>query len=193
MIGIISKTPLFQKTLADALAQFNVQCADTLQKNWQVAVVFLSQEQTNLLFKSDIPYPIILIGSHHEKAFGILNKPCRLKELKILVIDALHASLKTLIFENKNFFFSSATRQIKNKKNGQFIELSEKETDLIAYLAQNKGKTISKELLLKEVWNYHQDAQTHTIETHIYKLRQKLGEDAAAFIQNTSEGYSLVL
>ena len=55
------------------------------------------------------------------------------------------------------------------------------------------GKTLSKEYILKNIWSYSSDADTHTVETHIYRLRQKIQDSFGDnnFITNTSNGYSL--
>ena len=56
-----------------------------------------------------------------------------------------------------------------------------------------KKKPISKDDILSSVWNYSSDADTHTVETHIYRLRKKINEKFSDdnFILNKKEGYSL--
>ena len=77
-------------------------------------------------------------------------------------------------------------------KNGNKIILTEKEIRLLELLINNK-KPISKNLILSSVWNYSSDADTHTVETHIYRLRKKINEKFSDdnFIINTKDGYSL--
>ena len=76
-----------------------------------------------------------------------------------------------------------------NLRNNELIKLTEKEVSIIKYLYKNKDKIISKSDLMKEVWGYALDAATHTVETHIYRLRQKVEhEDEAAQLILTSEG-----
>ena len=58
-------------------------------------------------------------------------------------------------------------------KNNNFIILTEKEIHLIELLLKNTNP-ITKEVILSSVWNYSSDADTHTVETHIYRLRKKL-------------------
>ena len=70
--------------------------------------------------------------------------------------------------------------------------LTEKEIQLIE-LFLNSKKPISKNKILSLVWNYSSDADTHTVETHIYRLRKKINEKFAdgKFILNDKEGYFL--
>ena len=72
------------------------------------------------------------------------------------------------------------------------IILTEKEIQLIELLLNN-SKPISKDKILSLVWNYSTDADTHTVETHIYRLRKKISEKFMddEFILNTKDGYCL--
>jgi DNA-binding response OmpR family regulator len=73
------------------------------------------------------------------------------------------------------------------------INLTEKETKLLIYLHQNKENAISRETLLKAVWNYADDVETHTLETHIYRLRKKIEKDPSKpkILITTENGYTL--
>ena len=77
------------------------------------------------------------------------------------------------------------------KMNNSII-LTEKEIQLIELLLNN-SKPISKDKILSLVWNYSTDADTHTVETHIYRLRKKISEKFMddEFILNTKDGYCL--
>ena len=86
-------------------------------------------------------------------------------------------------------------KEIYNERNSETIKLTEKEVAIIKFLYKNKDKNVSKNDLLQEVWGYSPDASTHTIETHIYRLRQKVEhEDTSAQLIVTEDGgYKLVL
>ena len=75
-------------------------------------------------------------------------------------------------------------------KGEDFIILTEKEIQLLELFLNNK-KPISKENILSKIWNYAADADTHTVETHIYRLRKKISEKFLdeKFILNNKEGY----
>ena len=72
------------------------------------------------------------------------------------------------------------------------IILTEKEIQLIELLLDN-SKPISKSTILSTVWNYSADADTHTVETHIYRLRKKIIDKFKdeKFILNNKDGYYL--
>ena len=80
----------------------------------------------------------------------------------------------------------------KLNKDGSFLTLTEKEVQLLE-LFENSSKPISKSKILSLVWHYASDADTHTVETHIYRLRKKIADKFSdeKFIQNNKEGYYL--
>ena len=83
---------------------------------------------------------------------------------------------------------NSRTISLKNKK----IKLTEKEIDTIIYLSKT-NKTISIQELQKKVWGYQSNIETHTVETHIYRLRKKMKDifGDEDFISNDDNGYSI--
>ncbi len=78
------------------------------------------------------------------------------------------------------------------KKNNKVLKITEKEINFIDAL-NSFQKPLSKNYILKNIWSYSSDTDTHTVETHIYRLRQKIKDNFGDnnFIKNTSEGYSL--
>tara|TARA_B100000965_G_scaffold153828_1_gene127927 strand:- start:2679 stop:3275 length:597 start_codon:yes stop_codon:yes gene_type:complete len=90
----------------------------------------------------------------------------------------------------KNYNLDLNSRQIsKNKKN---LRLTEREIDIILFLKKQKGpKKI--EVLQKEIWHYSSELETHTVETHIYRLRKKIKDnfEDENFIVSYKEGYSV--
>lgn len=80
-------------------------------------------------------------------------------------------------------------KEILNLRNNELIKLTEKEVAVIKYLYKSKDRIVSKNDLLQNVWDYNSEVTTHTIETHIYRLRQKVEhENAAAQLILTEEG-----
>ena len=73
------------------------------------------------------------------------------------------------------------------------VELTGKEVDILQCLLSSAGEAVDKDKLLKEVWNYNSDVTTHTLETHIYRLRQKLEVDPSIprLIISQGGGFSL--
>jgi len=73
------------------------------------------------------------------------------------------------------------------------IRLTEKETNILKYLYRASGKSVAREELLSEVWGYNAAVTTHTLETHIYRLRQKIEPDPsnARLLLTEAGGYRL--
>ena len=84
-------------------------------------------------------------------------------------------------------------KEIVNQRNNDKFKLTEKEVAILKYLYKNKERLVSKNELLQEVWGYAPDVSTHTIETHIYRLRQKVEKDNhdAQLILTAEGGYQL--
>ncbi len=80
-------------------------------------------------------------------------------------------------------------------KSSACISLTEKEQSILLYLYKNKGCSIGKNRLLDHVWGYAQGVETHTLETHIYRLRQKIEQDSSrpVFLMTDDDGYYLNL
>ena len=76
--------------------------------------------------------------------------------------------------------------------NKKLIKLTEKEIDIILFLNENK-KPINIDILQKEVWGYNSELETHTVETHIYRLRKKLKDkfNDEEFILSLKKGYQI--
>ena len=101
------------------------------------------------------------------------------------------ASLK---FETSFGLRTLNTRTREWQSDDETIILTEKEVGVLLYLWQKKTP-VTREDLLREIWQYAADADTHTIETHIYRLRQKIEPDPATpqFLVTNKDGYCLAL
>lgn len=79
------------------------------------------------------------------------------------------------------------------KRNGTMIRLTEKETEILKILVHANGRVVKKEDMLRGVWGYAENVETHTLETHIYRLRQKIEEDPASpkILLTQGAGYRL--
>jgi DNA-binding response OmpR family regulator len=123
---------------------------------------------------------------------GHLDLPTTLKEINFLV-ENIFAKKKFNInssIEVKNYILDKNEKKLSKLNN--FIFLTEKEVQLIE-LFINYKKPVSKDNILSSVWNYSAEADTHTVETHIYRLRKKILEKFMdeKFILNNKEGYYL--
>ena len=90
----------------------------------------------------------------------------------------------------KDFFLNINSRELKKDK--LTLKLTERETDMILYL-NNSKKPVNVETLEKEIWQHSSDLETHTVETHIYRLRKKIkaefGNDE--LIKSDKDGYTI--
>jgi DNA-binding response OmpR family regulator len=87
-----------------------------------------------------------------------------------------HEQSEDAVFAIGPFTFKPAAKTLLSPK-GFKIHLTEKETLMLKYLYGASGKAVPGKELLKEVWGYNAGVTTHTLETHIYRLRQKIEED----------------
>ena len=121
-----------------------------------------------------------------------LELPANLKEINAVVENAFAKSKfsKNSSIVIKNYLLNKNEKKLYKQKD--FIILTEKEIQLLE-LFLDKKKPISKENILSTVWNYSADADTHTVETHIYRLRKKINDKFIdqKFILNNKTGYFL--
>ncbi len=122
----------------------------------------------------------------------ILNLPTSIKEINRIIEDSFAKKKfnKNSSIEVKSYILDKNEKKLLKKNN--FIILTEKEIQLIE-LFLNSEKPISKKNILSFVWNYSSDADTHTVETHIYRLRKKIKDKFLdeEFILNDKDGYYL--
>lgn len=95
-------------------------------------------------------------------------------------------------FEIGPYEFRPSTKTLRTKE-GKRIRLTEKETEILKYLYRAGGRAVAREMLLSEVWGYNAAVTTHTLETHIYRLRQKVEPDPgnARLLLTDPGGYRL--
>ena len=123
---------------------------------------------------------------------AILELPASLKEINAAVEKTV-AKKKFNInssIELKSYTLNKNEKKL--SKLNEYIILTEKEVQLLELFLNNK-KPISKDNILTAVWNYSSEADTHTVETHIYRLRKKIIDvfKDDNFILNNKDGYYL--
>ena len=114
-------------------------------------------------------------------------------------LDELQSSLN--LYENSEngyiifnrYIVRPIKKDILNLRNSQLIKLTEKEVAILKYLYKFRDRLVDKKDLLQNVWGYAPEVTTHTIETHVYRLRQKVESDAAEdqLILTLDGGYRL--
>jgi DNA-binding response OmpR family regulator len=163
------------------------------------------REVVRILRKNGFKAPIIMLTGHDTDSDTILGlesgandyvvKPFRFAVLLARIRAQLrqHEASEDAVFTIGHYTFRPSSKVLLTPK-GTKVRLTEKETAILRYLYRAGQKPVSRETLLQEVWGYNSGVTTHTLETHIYRLRQKVEKDAAApaILVTESGGYKLV-
>jgi DNA-binding response OmpR family regulator len=93
------------------------------------------------------------------------------------------------------YIFRPGQKTLQASGRGRPIKLTEKEAAVLKYLYRSEGRPVTRETLLHEVWGYSASASTHTVETHIYRLRRKIEPhpDSERLLVSEAGGYRLRL
>ena len=163
------------------------------------------REAVRILRKNGFKAPIIMLTGHHTDSDAILGlesgandyvaKPFRFAVLLARIRAQLrqYDASEDAVFTIGSYTFRPSSKILLNQK-GNKVRLTEKETAILRYLYRADQRPVSRETLLQEVWGYNSGVTTHTLETHIYRLRQKFENDAAtpAILVTEAGGYKLV-
>src|SRR5258707_1463667 len=163
------------------------------------------REAVRMLRKNGFKPPIIMLTGHNTDSDTILGlesgandyvpKPFRFAVLLARIRAQLrqHDASEDAVFAIGPYTFRPSSKLLVNSK-GNKVRLTEKETAILRYLYRAGQRPVSRETLLQEVWGYNSGVTTHTLETHIYRLRQKVERDAAspAILVTEAGGYKLV-
>ena len=125
--------------------------------------------------------------------YEIINEPLNilslLKKLKNLIDQKNSAMLEIKKFKKFKYSFRLKTLYVDKTS----LYLTDKENEIFQILINNKNTSLNKKQLLSKVWNYNEDIDTHTLETHIYTLRQKIEKklNLNNIIEHTDKGYRI--
>jgi DNA-binding response OmpR family regulator len=163
------------------------------------------REAVRMLRKNGFKAPIIMLTGHDTDSDTILGlesgandyvtKPFRFAVLLARIRAQLrqHEASEDAVFIIGPYTFRPSSKLLVNPK-GSKVRLTEKETAILRYLYRAGRRPISREILLQEVWGYNSGVTTHTLETHIYRLRQKVERDASnpSILVTEAGGYKLI-
>ena len=125
-----------------------------------------------------------------------ITKPFRLGVLVARIRAQLrqHEQSEDAVFTIGPYTFRPAAKLLINVEGGGKVRLTEKETAILKYLYRTGPKVVARDTLLAEVWGYNAGVTTHTLETHIYRLRQKIESNPSEAVLLVTEpgGYRLV-
>jgi DNA-binding response OmpR family regulator len=110
-----------------------------------------------------------------------ISKPFRLSELLARLRAQMRSfeSSEDAVFAIGPYMFRPAGKLLQDPARGRRIRLTEKEAAILKFLYRAGSHAIARQVLLNEVWGYNASVTTHTLETHIYRLRQKIEPDPA--------------
>lgn len=162
------------------------------------------REACRLLRKDGVSTPVIMLTAQSADADAILGldagandyvtKPFRFAVLLARIRAHLrsHEQSEDAVFTIGPYEFRPASKMLTDAK-GKKVRLTEKETNILKYLYRAGAKPVSREELLTEVWGYNAGVTTHTLETHIYRLRQKIEPEPgqARLLLTDAGGYRL--
>ena len=189
---IIKEIKLFSKFRIKHYEDIDL-CMQDAEKGNQVVVFFdnsLTKSKTN-------NFPSIIVTESSKlinKSSGILQERLKMPfsildfKKKIISLIAKNEFKKNSLIRLSGYIIDKNERKI--KKNNLELQLSEKEVNFLILFSKNKDP-INRNLVLKNVWKYSEDTETHTVETHIHRLRKKILDkfDDNDFIKNNNMGY----
>src|SRR5882757_6107679 len=163
------------------------------------------REAVKILRKGGYKAPIIMLTGHDTDSDTILGleagandyvtKPFRFAVLLARIRAQLrqHEASEDAVFSVGPYSFRPGSKMLTGA-NARKVRLTEKETAILRFLYRAGQLPVSRETLLQEVWGYNSGVTTHTLETHIYRLRQKIEKDAAnpEILVTEAGGYKLV-
>ena len=164
------------------------------------------RELCRLLRRTGVQVPIVMLtgaDSEPDTILGLeagaddyVTKPFRLSVL----LARLRAHLRqsdhsdAAVFMIGPFTFRPGAKLLTDQSGRRKVRLTEKETAILKYLYRAGDRAIGRDTLLDEVWGYNAGVTTHTLETHVYRLRQKIERDPARaeILVTEAGGYRLV-
>ena len=164
------------------------------------------REVCRLMRRGGVRAPILMLTGADTEADTILGldsgandyitKPFKLGVLLARIRSQLrqHERSEDAVFAIGPYTFRPAAKSLIDEDSGQKVRLTEKEAAILKYLIRAGDQIIGRDVLLNEVWGYNSGVTTHTLETHVYRLRQKIERDPsnAQLLVTEAGGYRLV-
>ena len=163
------------------------------------------RELCRVMRKQGVKSPILMLTGHDTDADTILGldagandyvtKPFKFPVLLARIRAQLrqHEQSEDAVFTLGPYTFKPAMKMLMSEDDRK-IRLTEKETNILKFLYRSPEGVVARDILLHEVWGYNAGVTTHTPETHIYRLRQKIEPDPsnARLLVTESGGYRLI-
>lgn len=164
------------------------------------------REVCRLMRRAGVRAPIIMLTGADTDADTILGldagandyvtKPFKLGVLlaRLWAHIRQHERSDDAVFTIGPYTFQPANKLLMHEEDQKKVRLTDKETAILKYLYRAGDKPVARDKLLDEVWGYNAAVTTHTLETHVYRLRQKIEADpsSAKLLVTEAGGYKLV-
>ena len=196
-LEILNELKLFSKFEIKFYEDLNL-CIRDADLYKQLTIFFINEENKEgyeRLIKKNLP--VIILYKNRYKSNIFLNKLVEKISMpfsalylqnKIISLLSKYEFQKSSIIDLSGYIIDKNERKI--KKDNLEIQLTEKEINFLILFSKNKGP-IRKDYVLKNVWKYSLKSDTHTVETHIHRLRKKILKifNDNNFIKNNEKGY----
>jgi len=178
---VVTKNPMLQQVLTRWVGE-HVIFEDSIPPDLDPKQPVLLDEEVDMEGKEGVFYRL-----GHD-----LRLPMGGGDLKKSILSL--KTRKNTPFQVGNWLFNPEKRTLGQNGDTETVRLTEKEVAILAYLAAQNGESVPSETLMAKVWGYHPEVTSHTLQTHIYKLRQKLETDpeAPAYLVTDKAGYKLI-
>ena len=194
---IISELKLFFKFNFKFCKDLSL-CMSESNENNQIIILFLTEKNIkvfNQVIKKNLPLVIIgkninLKSIESGDLIEKLDMPFTIYDFKkkFTILNAKITYHKSSFIKLNDYTINKNQRVI--KKNNEELQLTEKEINFLILFSRN-DEPVSRTFVLKNIWNYSSESETHTVETHIHRLRKKILEKFGDnnFIKNNEKGY----
>ena len=196
-LEIINEIKLFPKFKIKYYDDLNL-CVRDAEKHNQLVIFFITESNKSYYKKIKINnFPLIIAATPatsknilSDELINQLDTPFTIRDLekKVVSLIAKYEFKKNSLIYLSGYTIDKNERKI--KKNDLELQLSEKEINFLILFSKTK-EPISRNLVLKNVWNCSSESETHTVETHIHRVRKKILEkfNDNNFIKNNDKGY----
>jgi DNA-binding response OmpR family regulator len=220
-ILLVDDDDALREALAEQLAlydEFRITTADTATSGVKAALAeridlivmdvglpdMDGREAVKIMRKNGFKGPIIMLTGQGADSDAVLGLEAGandyvIKPFKFAVLLARlrahlrqHEASEDAVFQVGPYTFHPGSKLLVSDK-GSKLKLTEKETAILRFLYRAGKKSVAREVLLQEVWGYNAQVTTHTLETHIYRLRQKIEPEpgSARLLITDAGGYRL--
>lgn len=165
------------------------------------------REVCRILRRNGVAAPVIVLTASTSDADAILSldagandfvtKPFRLGVLlaRIRAQMRQYQSSADATFTIGPYLYRPGARLLVERANGREISLSDTENSILRLLCRAAGTPVTRQELYEQIWGFHAPLDTHTLQTHVYRLRRKIERDEGKprILLSESQGYRLAL